>query len=144
MTVDGRRYLTSFVLTFALLGVPVSAVINWLLAGLALFGEMATADDYRTMTLGFALASGLLLLGLLPVWALRSPTWVWALTVLLAGSCGVVALGISEMIAEQVPAEYPEPWAAVQVMGWVPTTWPLLVLIVLTPWLRGRSSRSPR
>ena len=144
MTTDGRSFLTDAGLVLVMLGVVASAVANWFFSGLVFFGEQLTRDDHRSMGLGFALAAAVLVLALAPAFALRARGWVFVVALVLAGGCAFLASASWHEMAAAPPDEYPEPWAALQVMAWCPTGWPLYLLILATPWLRGRSSPRPR
>ena len=139
---DGRRFLVHAAFVVALLGVVVSAAANWFVAGMVFFNDQVTDDDHRSMALGFAVAAGLLVLALLPAAALRLHPVVWILAVLLAAGCAVVAQSLAGEIAAAPPAEYPEPWSALQVMAWLPTSWPLFGLLLVTPVLVTKRYRT--
>lgn len=145
MTHNGHRFLTISGLVLAQVGLVASALAVWFFAGLTFFGEPLHRDSYVHMALGFGLAAVLLLLILVPANLLRAGVAVQVVSALLALLCGAgVLLALQEAATASRANGGEEWWWAPEFFTILPTTWPALLLLLATPWLRGRSSRSPR
>ena len=141
MTSDGRRVLVHAGFVLALLGALASSLVIWFFSALTFFGEPLTGGDYRHMVLGFGLGAALLALALLPARALGTARWVGVTAVVLAVLCTLAALFALVEGQSVPPGPGAEPWWwPLQLFTWLPTTWPLALLVLATPWL-GRSAR---
>lgn len=145
MTVDGRRLLVHAGLVLALLGTVGSAAVVCFFASLAFFGEPLGRIDYLHQALALGIATLLLVAALVPMQALAAATWVRVLAVVLATLTGLgVVLSMVNMGSAPRGGGGEPWWWAVQLFVVLPSTWPVFALLMAGPFLRGRSSRSPR
>lgn len=147
-----RHNDTSLILNFFLgtgfviaeVAAVASALIIWFFAGLSFFGEPVVRGQYFYMATGFALAGTLLVLGLVAMQRFEPAVGVTVLGVVLAVACGVGAL-VSLLEASRAPrGDAGEVWWwPFEFFFWLPTTWPMLVVIAAAT-LRELWSREPR
>lgn len=145
-TTSGTRWLTDAGVLLAQLGVVASAGVIWFFAGLTFFGEPLHPEDYLHMTAAFSLAAAGNLLSLVSAAVLRCSAWVHGTGLALALGCGAAALSAYADSRGAPAGEGGEAWWwPFQLFLWLPSSWPMILLLLLTPfWVRGRSRHEPR
>jgi hypothetical protein len=144
-TRSGTRWLTDAGVLLAQLGVVASAGVIWFFAGLTFFGEPLHPADYLHMTAAFSLAAAGNLLSLISAVVLRCRPWVLGTGLALALACGAGAVAAYVASRGAPPGEGGEVWWwPFQLFVWLPSSWPMILMLLLTPfWVRGRSRLVP-
>jgi hypothetical protein len=141
MSVDGRRFVLLSLFFLAVLGVAASSLWAWFWAGFSLDPDPLSHQQHLDQALAVGLGAGVLTLGALPMGLLRTPWW---LVLVVAGLLALLGLvGAHELV---VAADAPvrpradDAWTlTVQQFCYAPTTWPMLLFVLVTPAVRARS-----
>ncbi len=145
MPTDGRRFVLHALALLAVLGVVLSTAWVVFLAAFDLDSDGPSATVVRQEALAAAIGCALLLAAVVPLRLARMRPWLLVVDVALAALLGLLAVLLLNTPARGTDVDGGNPWLWVVGMFLVtPTTWPLLVLLLATPFLRGRSRRAPR
>ena len=125
-------------LVVALVGVCVSGLIVNFFAGLTFFGEPLHQVDLWHEVRASSLTAALLLLSAPALRRLR-PDSLFPLTACVLGGLWLLDVGVSLLNLPAAPGGgSAEPWWwSPQLFFSLPTTWPIVVLVLATPWIRG-------
>ena len=145
MPTNGRRFVLHALVLLAILGVVLSTgwVVFW--AGFTLDSEGPGQTMVRQEAFAAAIGCTLLVANVTVLRALWIARWLVVADAALAGLLALVAVLLGTTDAHGPDLGDANPWTWV---GWMflvaPTTWPVLGLLLATPWVRGRSRRAPR
>jgi hypothetical protein len=145
MPTDGRRFVLHALVVLAILGVVLSTVWVVFWASFTLDSTGPSRTMVRQEALATTIGCALLIAALIPMRVAGLMRWVVVMDVVLAGLLGLLAAVLVNTNSPGTDVDDGNPWTWVFWMFLVtPTTWPVLALLVTTPWLRGRSRPGPR
>ena len=132
-----RAAVTGF-LVVALVAICVSGLIVNFFAGMTFFGEPLHKIDLWHEATASGLTAGLLLLSVPALRRLRRDSFLPLTASVLAGLWSLDVV-VSLLNLPGAPGgESGEPWWwAPQFFFALPSTWPIVVLVLATPWVRG-------
>ena len=132
-----RVAVTGF-LVVALVGICVSGLIVNFFAGMTFFGEPLKRGDLWHEVMASGLTAGLLLLSRPALKRLRPDSFLPLAAGVLAVMWSIDVL-VSLLNLPGAPrGQGGEPWWwAPQFFFALPSTWPIVVLVLATPWVRG-------
>jgi hypothetical protein len=146
MPADGRPFVLHLLFVVAVVGVLASTLWAWFWAGFYLDAGPLPRPLRVDEAVATGLGAGLLLAGGIPMRLLRVPRWivvmVAGLVALLASACALEILA-----AMDAPLRHTgdDAWTVtVSQFCYAPTTWPMLLFVVVTPVVTARSRRARR
>jgi hypothetical protein len=145
MTTDGRRFVFHSLALLAFLGVVLTTgwVVFW--AGFTLETSGPGPAMVRHEALAAAIGCGLLVAAAAPLRVAHAEGWLVVLNAGLAVLLAALALWLvaTPALGQDVNDDTSWRWV-VWMFAVTPTTWPVVLLVLSTPLLRGRSRRVPR
>jgi hypothetical protein len=141
---DGRRLVVNTLLVVAELAAAVSALVICFFAMLTFFGEPVVRSQYLQAAVGFGLSAVLLGLGLVAMRSFEPALGVTVLgVVLLVACCTGVLVALLEAGMAPTGDGGEVWWWPFEFFVWLPTTWPML-LVLAAAGLRVPSSPARR
>lgn len=133
-----QRVAVTAALVVALVAICVSGLMANFFAGLTFFGEPLRRDDLWHEATASALTVALLLLSVPALRRLRPASLLPRAATVVAGLWAVNVVVTLLNLPGAPAAEGGETWWwAPQFFFSLPTTWPILALVLATPWIRG-------